>query len=147
VSADEANKHDTSRVVDSHNQSVAVALDVEDHAVVGHDAGTPILLLDLRWRVPTLMLDFAIPSQEWLLGVAMSLPELTKGLLGDDPLHWRNQALILRMATSQRVERGGCGTIATRSSMTPSGGRSQPSASRVCAQRRSHRGRIRTWNA
>jgi len=37
-------------------------------------------LLDLRWRVPILMLDFARPSQEWLHGVAGSLPELTKGL-------------------------------------------------------------------
>lgn len=72
-------------VVDLDDESVVVALDVEDNPAVADDAGAPVFLFDLRWRGPVLLLDLAVPSQEGLLRVGVCFPEFPEGLLGYDP--------------------------------------------------------------
>src|SRR5229473_416531 len=84
VRSDESDIDHAVRIVDPHNQSIVVALNIEHHATALKDACAPVLLLHLCWSVPIFLLDFAIPSLQRLFGLRKLLPEDAQGPFGDD---------------------------------------------------------------
>src|SRR2546425_908677 len=73
------------RIVDLHYKPVVVALNVEHNTVIANDARAAVLRLDLSWGIPVFSFHLPVPSQEWLLGIGVNLPEPSEHLLGDDP--------------------------------------------------------------
>src|SRR5437773_909410 len=72
-------------IVDLHYKPVVVALNVEHNTVIANDACAAVLRLDLSWSIPVFLLHLPVPSQERLLGIGVTLPELSERLLGNDP--------------------------------------------------------------
>ena len=84
VSAHEADVNDASVVVDFHDKTVGIALDVEDDAVSRNDVGGWVALLDVVRLIPTGIGGFFIPGFEWLLGIGVAFPEFPQRFHRDD---------------------------------------------------------------
>jgi hypothetical protein len=84
VSADEPDEDAAGLVIDANDQAVGVALDVEDHAVIGQDVGVAVAILDVLKGAPISVASLVVPSLERSLGGRVGLPEIPQSLDGDD---------------------------------------------------------------
>ena len=62
---------------DSNDQAVAVAFDIEDHAIPANETGMSVLVLDGRRTGPGCRLGFVMPGLQRLLGIGVVLWALT----------------------------------------------------------------------
>jgi hypothetical protein len=92
VGSHEADENDAGVVVDFHDQTIGVTLDVEDDAVVREDVSGGIVLLDFIGAVPTRVGGFFEPRFESLLGIGVFVPEFPQGFYSDD-----SHATLLRL--------------------------------------------------
>lgn len=69
---------------DDH-ESVVIALDVENDAIIPDQAGIAVSIFDVGRSTPIGLFDVMIPRPKRLLGIGVLLPEVTQGLQGDDP--------------------------------------------------------------
>lgn len=92
VGSHEADENDAGVVVDFHDETIGVALDVEDDAVIRKDVSGRIMLFDVIGAVPTRVGGFFIPGFESLSGIGVFVPEFSQGFYRDD-----SHATLLRL--------------------------------------------------
>jgi hypothetical protein len=76
VGPHETEVDDAKLILNGCHNSVRIAFDVEDNPVVSHKAGITVNTLDVSWRSPFSLLHIGIPSQQRLLRIRVSLPEV-----------------------------------------------------------------------
>ena len=77
VCPDKSNIHGPVLVLDGYDDTVLVALDVEDHAIIGNETCIAIDRFDVGWRFPGGLFDIVIPGPQRLFGVGVLFPEFT----------------------------------------------------------------------
>src|SRR6266545_1652309 len=83
--ADEPDEHHAPVVVHRYDETIVVALDVENHAVVRDEARVPVRGLDIGGRAPIGAAGQRVPGAQRDFGVAMRLPEIPQRAQRDDP--------------------------------------------------------------
>jgi hypothetical protein len=78
MGAYEANEYAVGVIMDENDETVSVALDVENYPVVRDDVGAAIVVLDVLKRPPVGGLGFVVPSLQRLFRIGVRLPELPK---------------------------------------------------------------------
>ncbi len=78
MSADPFHYHQATQIAHLNHQPVTVALDVEDHSVVGQKIGAAVTLLDILRCLPLAAFDFNLPSIQRSPSIGMGLLEPLK---------------------------------------------------------------------
>eukprot|EP01041_Mallomonas_annulata_P028280 gene28280-50110_t len=71
MGADPTDAGDTSPIADDGDDAVMIAFEIKDHAVPGKEVGGSIAVLDVLWREPAGVFDFANPDGQGLPGVGV----------------------------------------------------------------------------
>lgn len=106
VGSHEANENDAGVVVDFHDQTIGVTLDVEDNTIVREYIGRGIVLLDVIGAVPTRAGGFFEPRFESLFGIGVFVPEFPQGFHSDD-----SHATLPRLLVDIKLKVPNLGTI------------------------------------
>jgi hypothetical protein len=85
VASDEPDVADLVRVVNGDDQSVSVALDIEDDAVFADNARICVHPFDVCWRSPARAADVVEPGAQWLLGLGVAFQERAERAPSDNP--------------------------------------------------------------
>ena len=93
VGPDKADEEKPTPVVNSHDETIAVAVNVEDDAVIREDARRRVLALDVVRRRPIGPSHFSKPSSERMFGVLIAAPECLERAAREDP-HRESVALF-----------------------------------------------------
>ena len=93
--ADKPDEDDAGVVMDFHNETVVVAFNVEDDAIVGENISGGILDFDLVEIFPVSDVRLMKPGAQCFLGRAMLLPESAELLAGDNVHSMRLRAKII----------------------------------------------------
>ena len=64
-------------VLNGSYEPVSIAFDVENHSVVGQEAGMPVISLDIRGRSPLSMLHISVPGQQRLFRIGVRFPKVS----------------------------------------------------------------------
>ena len=84
MGSNKSHEDDPVFVVETCNQSIPVAADVEDHAIVSDNARPSVCSLDVGWRGPIGLGRDNVPGTKWLFGLAVLLPKFSQRPFGDN---------------------------------------------------------------
>ena len=94
MSADETNIDYATGIEDFYYQTIVIAFDSEDRAIIPDDACAWILTSYRCRCIPISRTDLPMPIFQWLLGIGMTFPELPKCSFGDNP-HKRDYTMTM----------------------------------------------------
>lgn len=78
MGADPFHHYQAAHIAHLDHQSIAIALDVENHPVFGQKIGTAVPLLYVLRCLPVAKLDFVSPCVQWTPGIRVRTLELFK---------------------------------------------------------------------
>jgi len=81
--SDKTNVDEAELILNRHNQSILIALDIEDHAIIAYDAGIAINSFNICRTFPLGLFGIVIPRLQRRLAVRVSFPKVAECLQGN----------------------------------------------------------------
>ena|ERR1017187_1910022 len=110
MSSNESDKYALLLEIETHNEAVTVATDIEYYQIIANKAGRPNLLLQFGGSLPPGFLDKFIPSSQSSSGIGMNFGKLSKCLIRKNSHkkilfpHHHNLPHLLSAIDEQRVD-------------------------------------------